>query len=456
MMDKKKEFLCDPFRAVMLAVPAGKGVLLLCAALCAAFFFGAFRITDASGMEGAPVIALCGAIGLAILLWGMARPLAEEKHNLVVWLCFAGLAMMAVAAHLAMLDIKPGRVGKVLQPLFDDMWNYELITAFAWEDDAWSGVYLIVCGLLSRLENFSQMYAVKLFDLFCQCLCGAAAMRLVRIRGGKAAAGAAALIACVMMPTMLMNAGCWAQCDATFAMFALWGLTLLLSGHSLWGCVLWGFALGTKLQSAFLFPLLIVLFMDRKVSLWDLLALVAAFFLSQAAILLDGQGVAEVVTRYARQLAQARAVGLSDNAPGVYKLMTVASIREFSGMGLYLGIASALLVVAALLRSRRTLTSEIYLLAGWLLCCGLPLVLPQMNARSLYLAGMLGVCCAGNGRRLAAAVVIEIVSLCSYMQAIFNLTIIPMNVLSLLAIGAAAIVLLELVELIIKPEEAKA
>ena len=49
MMDKKKEFLRDPFRAVMLAVPAGKGVLLLCAALCAAFFFGAFRITDAEG-----------------------------------------------------------------------------------------------------------------------------------------------------------------------------------------------------------------------------------------------------------------------------------------------------------------------------------------------------------------------------------------------------------------------
>ena len=57
------------------------------------------------------------------------------------------------------------------------MWNYELITAFAWEDDCWSGVYLFVCGLISRLETFSALYAVKLFDMLCQCLCGAAAAR---------------------------------------------------------------------------------------------------------------------------------------------------------------------------------------------------------------------------------------------------------------------------------------
>ena len=243
-MDKKKEWMRDPFRAVMMAVPQGKGVIGLCAALCAVFFFAVLRITDASGMAGAPVIALCGAAGAAILLWGMAKAFAEEKHHLVVWLCFAGLMAFAVGAHLAMLDIKPGRMSKVLQPLFDDMWNYELITAFAWADDAWSGVYLFVCGLISRLENFPQMYAVKLFDMLCQCMCGAAAMRLVRVRGGSAAAGAAAMAACVTAPTMLMNAGCWVQCDATFAMFALWRLYLLLSGRSLMGCILWGFALG--------------------------------------------------------------------------------------------------------------------------------------------------------------------------------------------------------------------
>ena len=70
----------------------------------------------------------------------------------------------------------------------------------------------------------------------------------------------------------------------------------------------------------------------------------------------------------------------------------------------------------------------------------LPLVLPQMNARSLYLAIMLGFACAGNARRTLAAVLLEMTSLCCYMQSIFNHQIIPMMVLSLVAIAAAVLV----------------
>ena len=77
---------------------------------------------------------------------------------------------------------------------------------------------------------------------------------------------------------------------------------------------------------------------------------------------------------------------------------------------------------------------------------GLPLILPQMNARSLYLAGMLAFACAGSARRLAIAGVLELISLCSYMEAIFNCTIIPMNVLSLMAIACATVILLELLD----------
>ena len=77
-MDKRNEILRDPFRALMMAVPNGKAVAALCAAVCAVFFVVVMRITDAAGMEGPAVIALFGAAGLAILLWGMAPALDEE------------------------------------------------------------------------------------------------------------------------------------------------------------------------------------------------------------------------------------------------------------------------------------------------------------------------------------------------------------------------------------------
>ena len=170
------------------------------------------------------------------------------------------------------------------------------------------------------------------------------------------------------------------------------------------------------------------------------------FVLAQAAFLLDGQGLTAVFGRYAQQIEAIsyEGAGLADHAPGVYSLMTVASVREFSGMGMYLAFASALLVAFALIHERRETDADTLLLAALLLAAGLPLILPQMNARCLYLAGMLAFACVNGARRLAIAIVLELISLCSYMEAIFSFTVIPMNVLSLLAIACAAALALEL------------
>ena len=445
----------DPLRYALMARLCKKGTVLLFAVLMAAFYVIALKLCAA--MEGASVIAACGMLGTAILTAFAWHAASKEDTPVIVRLCLAALSLLAVGAHLALLDIKPGRYSKVLEPLLGDMWNYELVTAAAWEDDSWSGVYLLIMALLSRIETFSWMYAIKLVDMICQCVAAGAVLHLALMRGAKAPGALVAMFAAVLAPTMLMNAGVWMQCDATFAMFTLWGLALLLDDHPMAGCVLWGLALGTKLQSAFLFPLLIVLFMKDRVQLRHILALIAAAFVCQIAIVLDGQGIMSMIMRYPTQLENARwELGLSDNMPGVYELMLVASTREFSGMGLYLGIAGALLVVGALLRTKRVLTGDVMLLSALLLACGLPLILPQMNARSLYLAAMLAFACAGNACRMAAAGLIEFVSLCAYMKAIFAFDVVHIMILALLAIAAAVLVMVELFEIIFvkKNEEA--
>ena len=441
MAERKRAILRDPLRALMTARVNRTGQVALFAAACAAMFVAAMVLC--AGMQGTLVIALVSALCLDILLWGAQAALGEESET-AVWLCVALLCALAIGAHLAMLEIKPGRWGKVLGPLLEEMWSYDLLTATAWEGGSWSGVYLLVCALVSRLEGFPQMTALKLFDLACQCLCAAAVVRLAIARGAKRTGAVAGMMACVLAPTMLLNAGCWLHCDATFAMFTLWGLVFILKDKPLAGCALWGLALGTKLQSAFLFPLLIPLFMKGKVSLRHLLVLAAAAVACQAAILLDRQGLSALVMRYSLQLEDARqSIGLGDHAPGVFGLMKVASVREFSGMGLYFGIAAALLVAMALLRTRGMPSEEVWMLGAWLLAAGLPLVLPQMNARCLYLAGMLAFALAGNARRMIACGLLEFVSLCGYMASIFGAEILPISVLSLMAIAAALLILLE-------------
>lgn len=433
----------DPFRAVMLATPDGRVTAAVMAVLCAGFFVCARVLCGA--MEGASAIALCGTLCVAMLLLAAYRPIREMGSPVVVLLLTALLAMLAVGAHLAMLDIKPGRYTKVLAPLLEGMWNYDLTTAMAWEEGAWSGGYLIVCALLSRLEGFPALYAFKLFDLVCQCAAACAAMRLARRGGAGPVRALTGMLVCVLAPTVLFNAGCWAQCDAMFAALTLWGLVLTLERRQVAGGLLLGAALATKLQSAFIFPVLLVLFLEGRVSLRHLLAIAVSFIAVHVPMLLDGQGFASILGRYAAQIELvSESAGLADNAPGVYGLMSIASVREFSGMGLYFGIACALLVVLTMLRAKKPLSERAMLLGAWLLAAGLPLILPQMNARCLYLAGLLGFALARSREEMAAALTLEAVSLCCYMKAIFGAEVLPMTALSLLAIAAAVLVALSL------------
>ena len=151
MSEKKnlRALTADPLRDMLMVRLCRKGTALLFAALMAAFYVIVLKLCAA--MEGAAVIAACAVLGAAILTAFAWHAVKNEDMPVIVLLCLAALSMLAVGAHLAMLDIKPGRYSKVLEPLLSDMWNYELVTAAAWEDDGWSGVYLLIMALLSRI-----------------------------------------------------------------------------------------------------------------------------------------------------------------------------------------------------------------------------------------------------------------------------------------------------------------
>ena len=474
----------DWFRRFMFWEPQKKERFFIGALLAVAFF--AFCLRMEAELVGAPVIAVLAALCFLLLLvegWQAAR-----NRPLVLLLMMALVLMLGIGAHLSMFKIAPGRMKNVLRPMLDDMWNYDLRVAMAWEPGSWSGGYLIFMALISRLEVFSPLYAIKLFDLVSLSFASVALSRLAAARGAGVPGRFAAEACCLLLPTALMNAGLWAQCDAVFAALTLWGLVFLLKDRPWAGCAAWGAALAFKLQSAFLFPLVFVLFMRKRLRLRQLLVLFLAFLIFHLPMLLEGQGLASVFGRYHQQIRVTAYgeeteeeegsdedaawfdeiqengdeltedeepeplpthEGLADHAASVYSLMTVASVREFSGMGLYLSFAAALLVIFTLLRSKVPISNDILLTAAALLACGLPLILPQMNARMLFLAGLLSLARLNSPLRAIQAALLETVSICCYVEAVFSsdvltATILPMSFVSLIAIAVACSIAWEL------------
>lgn len=430
MMDEKKTF--DPIRDVLMIRGGAKvrwGIgIVLTLLFCLFVLFGL-------GFAGkGPAVAVVGAACAALLILWTYRDL--EDQPVIVLLCTGLMFMLILSAHLSLLDIKSGRMVNTLSPLLQSMWSYDLLTAMSWIEGAWSGGYLILMGLLSRLETFPWIYAIKLINLVGISFGAMAVQRLYRLNGGTQAGAVLASGASMLALTVVLNSGVWTHCDGVFSALSLWGLYLLFRKHPWPGCLLWGLAVGFKLQAAFLFPLLIPLFMERKLSIRHLLALAAGFLVLHIPMFLDKQSFMSVLGRYNQQITTMayEGAGLTDNAPGVYGLMRVASVREFSGMGLFFAEAVSLILAVAMVR-RGPLSQNQWIRCAILLAFGLPMILPQMNVRMLYLAFLLALTDAQDFRGIAIAVLIEMISLLGYMKGIFGSEVIPVLVLSLISLA---------------------
>lgn len=421
----------DPLRDILMAVPGRTVGLVLYIVM--ALGFCAFLLYGMGWANNQPLVAVIGGVCAAVLLLTTLASLRDQP--VIILLSAALMFCLAICAHLGLMEIAPGRMTLLLSPLMEDMWNYDLLTAMAWEDKAWSGGYLIVLGLLSRLESFPWLYAVKLVNLVFIAAGAACVQRLYLLNGGKPFGAVLASGISMLAITVLMNSGAWTHCDAIYAALSLWGLYLLLAGHPWGGCVLWGLAVGFKLQAAFLFPLLIPMFMERKISLRHLLGIAAGFLALHIPMFLDGQSFMSILGRYNTQITEVayEGAGLTDNAPGVYGLMVVASVREFSGMGLFFSLFMALLLSMAMVR-RGPLTTNQWMRCALLLAFGLPMILPQMNVRALYLALLIALAGARDIRGILAAALVEIISLFGYMKGIFGHDVVPLLVTSLVAL----------------------
>lgn len=427
-MEQNQREKFDPVRTFLMMQPDRRGKLITGIAMSACLFL---YLMTVMGFAATPVVAVVAVLCFVGMVYAAYASL--KKESMIIYLTSGLFLALGIIAHLTLLSVQSGRFARQLSPMLESMWNYDLLTAMAWEDGSWSGGYLLIMGLISRLEVFPTLYAIKLVNLVFIAASAVAVQRLYLLTGERKPLGSVLVMGIsVLAMTVLLNNGAWAHCDAIFAAFSLWGLYFLLSAHPLAGCIFWGLAVGFKLQAAFLFPLLIPLFMERKVSIRHLLVGFAAFIALHIPMLLDGQSLLSILARYNEQILTVayEGAGLTDNVPNIFGLMNIASVREFSGMGLFFGLFVALILAVAMVR-RGPLETRTWLRCAILLAFGLPMILPQMNVRVFYLAFLLALADAKDIRGIAVAAVIETVSLMGYMAGLFGATVIPLIPLSI-------------------------
>jgi len=252
--------------------------------------------------------------------------------------------------------------------------------------------YLYLLAALSYLP-VTPLIGIKIVSAVFDFLLGYFVYRIVALRyPGKwwpMLAGAITLF----LPTVVVNASMWGQADAMYAAFAVGGVYFILRKRPWMACAFIGIAFALKLQTIFLFPLLLLLVLRKGMPWKSLLAIPLVYVALDIPALIIGTSPAQLISVYVAQTGTFDLLTL--NAPNIYQYLgtsVTSSALRIAGI-LLTGFLVLALVVAVWWR-RVELSATRIILAATVSVLLVPYFLPAMHERYFFLADALTVVAA--------------------------------------------------------------
>ncbi|MEG2481071.1 MAG: glycosyltransferase 87 family protein [Clostridia bacterium] len=330
--------------------------------------------------------------------------------------------------------IKAGGMAAALEPSLQ--YNYSPLHLYLWT--------------LATLLPWDTYTVLKLVSIAMEMLLCAACVVLLRTLLPKQNKKLGSFVGFTLLwlnPVLLWNAAGWGQTDASFALFCVLALWLLLKEKPAWALAALGVALAWKLQAIFLLPLFVMAYFcgkKRFSALWFLLV-PGILVLSGVPMMLIGESPLFAVQVYLGQTDLYSQI--TYNYPNIYALMGEAIGNKTMILGMFSRTGMALCIAALggmavwLITKKVTLQSRATVLLGaWcVLCC--VFFLPRMHERYGIVGELLLLCwavCLWKPRGFAYVLLGMLPVLSAYAEYMFRHPFFPLQwgaVLNLILLG---------------------
>lgn len=307
--------------------------------------------------------------------------------------------------------------------------------------------YLYFLALFSY-SGVRDLYLIKLLSVFFDVALAWAVMRLVYVFTQNLYRVLAAFFITLFLPTVVLNGAYWGQCDSIYAFFAVLSLYLALADRPILSVVSVALSFAFKLQAVFIMPVFLVFLFARKMKWWHLGAFPLTYILTALPAVLTGRPFMDAVLLYFNQ-AGSVGDGLNYNSPSVFAFIPYGAQVDET---LYarLSIAAAFLFLAAIFvycfLRRDRLDNRALLVCAFLICVGVPFLLPHMHDRYFFIADVLSLALALVVPQLAfVPLCVSFASLLGYHAYLKMRYLLPMRygaaaLLAVILVCAAALV----------------
>ena len=295
--------------------------------------------------------------------------------------------------------------------------------------------YLTILSFISICPFLNTLLLMKLVSIFFDFVAAFAVMAIVYDRTKNMTYGILGYGALLMVPTVLTNGAMWAQCDIIFTSFVLWSLYFMLKDKPAWSMAFYGIAFAFKLQTLFLAPLYVILWMKGKVKLKHFLFLPLMYVIGMIPSLLAGKSFWELISVYFFQAnGQMDIYALSHKFPNIYQLIgTDSFLFEYADAGIWVTLGVLMILMYCFARKQYEMNACLLLRMGMLLTMTVVFFLPHMHERYAILVDVMAIVYVFfDFRKLYIPVLTILCSFAGYTVYLAQNNIIPMYVYTIL------------------------
>lgn len=298
--------------------------------------------------------------------------------------------------------------------------------------------YLLILSFISICPFFNTLILMKMVSVFFDFVAAIAVGFIVYEMTDKKQSGYMAYAVMLFVPTIVANGAMWAQCDIIFTSFVMLSLLFMLKDKPRVSLIFYGIAFAFKLQTLFIAPLYVLLWVKKKMKIQHFLWLPIMYFIGIIPSWIAGKNLWDLLTVYLFQAnGEMDIYKLSHKFPNVYQIIgTDSFLREYADAGIYFTLAVLMVLMYYIAQKNFTFTKDLIIRMGMFFVMVVVFFLPHMHERYGILADVLSVIVAfSNPRKFYVPLIAIGCSFAGYTMYLAQQTLIPLSVYAILYAG---------------------
>lgn len=363
---------------------------------------------------------------------------AESKSvdfikNHILFLMVAAVSIIAVLLRVCGMDFQSDDFKSFLNPWWNTIQSRNF-SGLAEQVGNYNIPYQIIIYIMTLLP-FGALYSYKIVSIIFDFVLAFSAGAIVYSFSENHSKVKAAVTysAVLLLPTVVFNSSFWGQCDSIYTAFILLAILFLHKDKPIAAFIFIGIAFSFKLQTIFIFPVLLYYWLStKKISILHFFIIPAVDVIMCLPAIIMGRPFMDIITIYAQQTDYGKLIQM--NCPNFYSLICNGNDMTYYYMFKTFSVLLTIAVLGAMLclfiyKKVDLKNKEIFLLTTAWTTFTCIMFLSSMHERYGYLLDIvLIIYSAIAAKRFWLPAVSALVSLRGYCSYLFTYDVISINI----------------------------